>query len=164
MCTENADVTIWLPRNWRCLSTDPFSKKFFSAKSDNISRDEKYAFQTPKAYCVDWIGTISTVDENACDPQMIAAKAFVPFRDGSALTVNSPFEIDGVTKIASTKRPSVGQHNDEILGVWVRRALSRPDPTKSKIMTMNRKDAAAGAFFVAVLTLGYSGFFVVNLQ
>jgi crotonobetainyl-CoA:carnitine CoA-transferase CaiB-like acyl-CoA transferase len=110
------------------------------------------------------IGTISTVDENACDPQMIAAKAFVPFRDGSALTVNSPFEIDGVTKIASTKRPSVGQHNDEILGVWVRRALSRPDPTKSKIMTMNRKDAAAGAFFVAVLTLGYSGFFVVNLQ
>jgi len=44
-------------------------------------------------------------------------------------------------------------------GVWVRRAFSRPDPTKCKIMTMNRKDAAAGAFFVAVLTLGYSGFF-----
>jgi hypothetical protein len=30
-----------------------FSKKFFSAESDNISRDEKYGFQTPKAYCVD---------------------------------------------------------------------------------------------------------------
>lgn len=44
----------------------------------------------------------------------------------------------------------------------MRPALSRPDPTKRKIMTMNRKDAAAGAFFMAVLTLGYSGSFVVN--
>ena len=61
-------------------------------------------------------GVISTIEESARDPQMIAAKAFVPFRDGSALTVNSPFEIDGVTKIAPTKGPSVGQHNDEILG------------------------------------------------
>ena len=61
-------------------------------------------------------GTVSTVEESARDPQMIAAKAFVPFRDGSALTINSPFEIDGVTKIAPTKGPSVGQHNDEILG------------------------------------------------
>jgi hypothetical protein len=39
----------------------------------------------------------------------------------------------------------------------MRPALSLPDPTKRKVMTMNRKDAAAGAFFVAVLTLGYSG-------
>jgi crotonobetainyl-CoA:carnitine CoA-transferase CaiB-like acyl-CoA transferase len=60
-------------------------------------------------------GIISTVEESARDPQMIAAKALVPFRDGSALTVNSPFEIEGVAKIASTKGPSVGQHNDEIL-------------------------------------------------
>ena len=61
-------------------------------------------------------GIISTLEESARDPQMIAAKAFVPFRDGSALTVNSAFEIDGVTKIAPTRGPSVGQHNDEILG------------------------------------------------
>jgi hypothetical protein len=60
-------------------------------------------------------GIISTVEESARDPQMIAAKALVPFRDGSALTVNSPFEIEGVAKIAPTKGPSVGQHNDEIL-------------------------------------------------
>ena len=76
------------------------------------------------------IGTISTVDENACDPQMIAAKAFVPFRDGSALTVNSPFEIDGVTKIASTKRPSVGQHNDEVLGSLGETSTFTPRPHK----------------------------------
>ncbi len=55
-------------------------------------------------------------------------------------------------------------YTTSMTGVWVRRAFSRPDPTKCKIMTMNRKDAAAGAFFVAVLTLSYSGFFVVNLQ
>jgi crotonobetainyl-CoA:carnitine CoA-transferase CaiB-like acyl-CoA transferase len=60
-------------------------------------------------------GMVSTVEESACDPQMIAAKALVPFRDGSALTVNSPFEIEGITKVAPTKGPSVGQHNDEIL-------------------------------------------------
>jgi hypothetical protein len=30
-----------------------FSKKTFSAESDNISRNEKYGFQTPKAYCAD---------------------------------------------------------------------------------------------------------------
>jgi crotonobetainyl-CoA:carnitine CoA-transferase CaiB-like acyl-CoA transferase len=61
-------------------------------------------------------GVVSTVEESACDPQMIAAKAFVPFGDGSALTVNSPFEIEGVAKTAPTRGPSVGQHNDEILG------------------------------------------------
>jgi len=33
-------------------------------------------------------------------------------------------------------------HNTtSMTGVWVRRAPSRPDPTKRKIMTMNRKDA-----------------------
>jgi hypothetical protein len=53
MCIENGDATIRLPRNWRCLSTNPSSKKSFPAESDNISRDEKYAFQTPEAYCVD---------------------------------------------------------------------------------------------------------------
>ena len=61
-------------------------------------------------------GIVSTVEESARDPQMIAAKAFVPFRDGSALTVNSPFEIDGVTKIAPSRGPSVGEHNNEIFG------------------------------------------------
>ena len=61
-------------------------------------------------------GVVSTVEESARDPQMIAAKAFVPFGDGSALTVNSPFEIEGVAKTAPTRGPSVGQHNDEILG------------------------------------------------
>ena len=55
-------------------------------------------------------------------------------------------------------------YTTSMTGVWVRRALSCPDPTKRKITTMNRKDAAAGAFFVAVLTLSYSGLFVVNLQ
>jgi hypothetical protein len=44
-------------------------------------------------------------------------------------------------------------YTTSMTGVWLRRAFSRPDPTKSKIMTMNRKDAAAGAFFVTVLTL-----------
>lgn len=72
-------------------------------------------------------GIVSTIEESACDPQMIAAKAFVPLRDGSALTVNSPFEIDGVAKVAPTPGPSVGQHNDEILGNLARTRIVTSD-------------------------------------
>jgi hypothetical protein len=53
-------------------------------------------------------------------------------------------------------------YTTSMTGVWVRRALHAPTPQRVKIMTMNRKGAVAGASFIAVLTLGYSGSFVVN--
>ena len=37
-------------------------------------------------------------------------------------------------------------YTTSMTGVWVRGALSRPDPTKSKIITMNRKDAGRRVF------------------
>jgi crotonobetainyl-CoA:carnitine CoA-transferase CaiB-like acyl-CoA transferase len=60
-------------------------------------------------------GVVSTVEESARDPQMVAAKALVPFADGSGLTVNSPFEIVGVEKVPPTRGPDIGEHNGEIL-------------------------------------------------
>jgi hypothetical protein len=46
-----AEITLKANRFFRL--TVQSSKKLFSTESDNISRDEKCAFQTPKVYCVD---------------------------------------------------------------------------------------------------------------
>ena len=51
-----------------------------------------------------------------------------------------------------------------VTGVWMRRALSRLDPTKSKNHDDKQEGRCGRRVFVAVSTLGYSGFFVVNLQ
>jgi formyl-CoA transferase len=60
-------------------------------------------------------GIVGTVNEVLHDQQMRDSGALVPFADGSALTVSSPFHIDGVDKVPAKRAPSLGQHNDAVL-------------------------------------------------
>ena len=60
-------------------------------------------------------GIVGTVNEVSDDAQMRHAGALVPFADGNGLTVAAPFHIDGVSKIAPRRAPSIGQHNDAVL-------------------------------------------------
>ena len=39
----------------------------------------------------------------------------MPFADGKGLTIASPFHLDGETKVAPRRAPSVGQHTEEVL-------------------------------------------------
>jgi crotonobetainyl-CoA:carnitine CoA-transferase CaiB-like acyl-CoA transferase len=55
------------------------------------------------------------VDETSGDAQLQQIGALVPFADGKHLTVSSPFHLDGETKAAPRRAPSVGQHTDETL-------------------------------------------------
>ena len=55
-----------------------------------------------------WRG--DSVDETSSDPQFQQIGALVPFADGKGLTVSSPFHLDGETKVAPRRAPSVGQH------------------------------------------------------
>jgi crotonobetainyl-CoA:carnitine CoA-transferase CaiB-like acyl-CoA transferase len=55
------------------------------------------------------------VDEASSDRQFQEIGALMPFADGKGLTVASPFHLDGETKIAPRRAPSVGQHTDEVL-------------------------------------------------
>jgi crotonobetainyl-CoA:carnitine CoA-transferase CaiB-like acyl-CoA transferase len=60
-------------------------------------------------------GGVSSVNETSDDVQMQQINALVPFADGVGLTVSSPFHIDGETKVAPRRAPSIGQHNDAVL-------------------------------------------------
>lgn len=60
-------------------------------------------------------GIVATVNEALDDPQMRHAGALVPFADGQGLTVMTPFHIDGIEKVAASRAPSVGQHNESVL-------------------------------------------------
>jgi crotonobetainyl-CoA:carnitine CoA-transferase CaiB-like acyl-CoA transferase len=60
-------------------------------------------------------GVVSTVDEAADDPQARKIGALVPFADGAALTISSPFHLDGETKAAPLRAPAVGQHSEMVL-------------------------------------------------
>jgi len=60
-------------------------------------------------------GAVCTVDEAADDPQAIGIGALVPFADGANLTVSSPFQLDGETKVAPARAPAVGQHSEAVL-------------------------------------------------
>jgi crotonobetainyl-CoA:carnitine CoA-transferase CaiB-like acyl-CoA transferase len=60
-------------------------------------------------------GAVHAVDDASSDPQFQQAGALVPFADGKGLTVSSPFHLDGETKVAPRRAPSVGQHTDEVL-------------------------------------------------
>ena len=60
-------------------------------------------------------GVVSSVDETSADLQLQLIGALVPFADGKGLTVSSPFHLDGETKEAPRRAPSVGQHTDEVL-------------------------------------------------
>ena len=60
-------------------------------------------------------GAVHTVNEASSDAQFQQIGALVPFADGKGLTVSSPFHLDGETKVAPQRAPSVGQHTDAIL-------------------------------------------------
>lgn len=58
---------------------------------------------------------IATMDDVFDDHQARAAGFIIPFEDGKSVTVNSPFEIDGVKKIAPKRSAAIGQHTREVL-------------------------------------------------
>jgi formyl-CoA transferase len=60
-------------------------------------------------------GIVATVNEALDDPQMRHSGALAPFADGRELTVMTPFHIDGEDKVAASRAPSVGQHNEAVL-------------------------------------------------
>ena len=60
-------------------------------------------------------GGIHTVNEASDDRQFQDVGALVPFADGRGLTVSSPFHLDGESKVAPRRAPSVGQHSEAVL-------------------------------------------------
>ena len=60
-------------------------------------------------------GVVGKVDDVAHDEQMRAIGALVPFADGEALTVSSPFHLDGEAKVAPRRAPALGQHSEAVL-------------------------------------------------
>lgn len=60
-------------------------------------------------------GPVYSVDEAADDEQARRIGALVPFADGAGLTVSSPFHLDGATKVAPARAPTVGQHSEAVL-------------------------------------------------
>jgi formyl-CoA transferase len=60
-------------------------------------------------------GVVGKLDDVPDDPQMQAIGALVPFADGQALTVSSPFQLDGESKVAPRRAPAVGQHSEAVL-------------------------------------------------
>ncbi len=59
---------------------------------------------------------VGSLDDIADDPQMRAIGAVVPFAGNPALlTVNSPFDLDGVDKTPPGTAPSLGQHSMDVL-------------------------------------------------
>jgi formyl-CoA transferase len=60
-------------------------------------------------------GPVLSVDEAGDDAQARAIGALVPFADGAGLTVSSPFQIAGETKVAPVRAPALGQHSETVL-------------------------------------------------
>jgi crotonobetainyl-CoA:carnitine CoA-transferase CaiB-like acyl-CoA transferase len=60
-------------------------------------------------------GAVFSVNEAADDRQAREIGALVPFADGAGLTVSSPFDLDGATKVAARRAPAVGQHSEPVL-------------------------------------------------
>ena len=60
-------------------------------------------------------GIVGTVDEIADDPQMRAIGALVPFQGSDMLTVSSPFQLEGETKVTPRFAPKVGEHSETVL-------------------------------------------------
>jgi crotonobetainyl-CoA:carnitine CoA-transferase CaiB-like acyl-CoA transferase len=60
-------------------------------------------------------GVVGKVDDVSNDEQMQAIGALVPFADGKALTVSSPFQLEGEAKVAPRRAPTVGQHSEDVL-------------------------------------------------
>jgi len=60
-------------------------------------------------------GVVASVNETLSDAQLQRIGALVPFADGKDLTVSSPFHLDGESKVAPRRAPSIGQHTDAVL-------------------------------------------------
>ncbi len=60
-------------------------------------------------------GAVYSVNEAADDEQAREIGALVPFADGKGLTVSSPFHVEGETKAAPKRAPTVGQHSELVL-------------------------------------------------
>ena len=60
-------------------------------------------------------GGMHSVNEASSDAQFQDIGALVPFADGNGLTVSSPFHLDGETKVAPRRAPTVGQHTEVVL-------------------------------------------------
>jgi crotonobetainyl-CoA:carnitine CoA-transferase CaiB-like acyl-CoA transferase len=63
------------------------------------------------------VGVVARAEDVVVDPQMREAGAFVPAEGvpGMALTVDSPFRLQGVPKAPARIAPGVGEHSDDIL-------------------------------------------------
>jgi formyl-CoA transferase len=60
-------------------------------------------------------GAVHSVDESASDRQFQSIGALVPFADGQGLTISSPLHLDGESKVAPRRAPSVGEHTEHVL-------------------------------------------------
>ncbi len=60
-------------------------------------------------------GAVGKTDDVMHDEQMRANGALVPFADGKTLTVSSPFQVEGETKVPPRYAPTIGQHSEEVL-------------------------------------------------
>jgi len=58
---------------------------------------------------------VSRLDDIGDDPQMRACGALVPFADAPGLTISSPFQVDGATKVPPGAAPALGEHTAELL-------------------------------------------------
>jgi crotonobetainyl-CoA:carnitine CoA-transferase CaiB-like acyl-CoA transferase len=68
-------------------------------------------------------GVVGRIDDVADDAQMQAIGALVPFADGKTLTVSSPFHLDGETKVAPRRAPTVGQHSEDCCAMRATRPM-----------------------------------------
>ena len=60
-------------------------------------------------------GVIASLADIDDDEQMRASGALVPFADGQGLTVNSPFDLVGVEKVAPSRAPALGADSLAVL-------------------------------------------------
>jgi crotonobetainyl-CoA:carnitine CoA-transferase CaiB-like acyl-CoA transferase len=60
-------------------------------------------------------GIVAEVGDIATDEQALAAGHLRPFADADGMTVNSPIEIAGQTKLTPRRAPAVGEHSEEVL-------------------------------------------------
>lgn len=63
-------------------------------------------------------GVVQIADEIVNDPQMLANGVLVPLADdstGATKTVNSPVQVEGVSKVAPRRAPRLGEHSVDIL-------------------------------------------------
>ena len=63
-------------------------------------------------------GAIARLEDLRDDRQMVATETFVPLEGAGIpglLTVMSPIQVAGQSKVAPTRAPALGEHTDEVL-------------------------------------------------